>query len=127
MMPFGPVIMSPDRMVRSGARELIIKKPHLFKIGTLSQIAKLFPSGKPFYAGLGNRDTDAVSYLDVGILLSNIYIINPSGVLHHFDSIKATTSFKDLMPQVSILFPRDRLRPEFVRPVCVQPVDDDEL
>lgn len=73
-------------MLRSGARELIIKKPHLFKIGTLSQIARLFPSGQPYFAGLGNRDTDAVSYLDVGIALKNIFIINPKGQLHHFES-----------------------------------------
>ena len=37
-MPLGPIIMSPDRSVRSGAREVIIKKPHIFKIGTLSAI-----------------------------------------------------------------------------------------
>lgn len=43
MMPEGPVIMSPDRMLRSGVRELVIKKPHIFKIGTLGNIRSLFP------------------------------------------------------------------------------------
>lgn len=33
----------------------------------------------PFYAGFGNRDTDEVSYLAVGIPPSKIFIINPKG------------------------------------------------
>lgn len=78
-MPSGPIIMSPDRSVRSGAREVIIKKPHIFKIGTLGAIRALFPSRDCFYAGFGNRDTDAIAYLDVGISLEKIYIINPAG------------------------------------------------
>ena len=83
-MPYGPVIMSPDRMIRSGSREVIIKKPHIFKIGTLTNIKNLFPSC-PYYAGFGNRDTDTVAYLDVGIPLCKILIINPKGELYHFE------------------------------------------
>ena len=87
-MPAGPVILSPDRLVRSGSREVIIKKPHLFKIGTLKKIRDLFPAENPspFFAGFGNRDTDAVSYLDVGVPLDKIFIVNPKGTLYHFES-----------------------------------------
>ena len=86
-MPYGPVIMSPDRSMRSGVRELIIKRPHIFKIATLGDIKKLFPENQnPFFAGFGNRDTDAVSYLDVGIPLDKILIINPKGELHHYEA-----------------------------------------
>jgi phosphatidate phosphatase LPIN len=84
-MPPGPVIMSPDRAMRSGVRELIIKKPHIFKIGTLGYIRTLFPDGNVFFSGFGNRDTDAVSYLDVGIPLEKILIVNPAGQLHHYE------------------------------------------
>lgn len=86
-MPVAPVIMSPDRSVRSAAREVIIKKPHIFKIGTLGDIRDLYPSKSCFYAGFGNRDTDAISYLDVGIPLNKIYIINPAGKIHHFENL----------------------------------------
>ena len=42
------------------------------------EIKSLFPSDcNPFYAGFGNRDTDEVSYLKVGIPKGKIFIINP--------------------------------------------------
>lgn len=41
-------------------------------------IKALFPAdSNPFYAGFGNRDTDEVSYLKVGIPMGKIFIINP--------------------------------------------------
>ena len=107
-MPVGPVIMSPDRSVRSGAREVIIKKPHIFKIGTLSVIRDLYPSKSCFHAGFGNRDTDAISYLDVGIPLDKIYIINPAGKIHHFENPQ--TSYLALAYKTHHLFPIQRLR-----------------
>jgi phosphatidate phosphatase LPIN len=49
----------------------------MFKIAALRNIRNLFPSdGFPFYAGYGNRDTDAISYRAVGISLGKIFIIN---------------------------------------------------
>lgn len=44
----------------------------------LQDIRALFPSDRnPFYAGFGNRDTDEISYLKVGIPKGKIFIINP--------------------------------------------------
>ncbi|XP_047156468.1 phosphatidate phosphatase PAH2 isoform X3 [Vigna umbellata] len=41
-------------------------------------IKALFPPDcNPFYAGFGNRDTDEVSYLKVGIPKGKVFIINP--------------------------------------------------
>lgn len=41
-------------------------------------IKALFPPEcNPFYAGFGNRDTDEISYLKVGIPRGKIFIINP--------------------------------------------------
>ena len=44
----------------------------------LQEIRRLFPSDhNPFYAGFGNRDTDELSYLKMGIPKGKIFIINP--------------------------------------------------
>ena len=80
VMPEGPLFLSPDRMVKSMYREMIIKKPHLFKISCLKTIKALFPDVKnPFYAGFGNRNTDTISYNELKLPESKIYIINPKG------------------------------------------------
>lgn len=91
-MPDGPLIMSPDRLVKSFKREVIDRKPQIFKIAALKYIRKLFSSDhNPFYGGFGNRDTDAVSYRAVGIDLGKIFIINHDGEIHHFNSMYKNT------------------------------------
>lgn len=43
----------------------------------LEDIRALFPpEWQPFYAGFGNRDTDEISYLAVGVPAAKILIIN---------------------------------------------------
>ena len=72
--------MSPDRLMHSFKREVIDRKPQLFKIAALLNIKNLFKDHvTPFYAGFGNRETDAVSYRAVGINFRKIFIINPQG------------------------------------------------
>jgi phosphatidate phosphatase LPIN len=78
-LPFGPVIQSHDRLTKSFSREVIEKKPHIFKIETLTNIRGLFPQDTPFYAGFGNRETDKVSYRAVGIHEAKIFNVNPKG------------------------------------------------
>ena len=79
-MPDGPLLLSPDRMMKSMYREVIIKKPHLFKIKCLKEVKDLFPThSEPFYAGFGNRDTDYISYKSISIGPNKIFIINPKG------------------------------------------------
>ena len=81
-LPAGPVLMSPDGLVPSLYRELILRRPHEFKIRCLEDVRALFPPGaSPFHAGFGNRDTDEVSYLAVGIPPPRTFIINPRGEL----------------------------------------------
>jgi phosphatidate phosphatase LPIN len=43
IMPEGPLIISPDRSASSMYREMIIKKPHIFKIKCLKEIKNAFP------------------------------------------------------------------------------------
>jgi len=48
----------------------------------VQDIRDLFPEDcNPFYAGFGNRDTDEISYLKVGIPKGKIFIINPKVIL----------------------------------------------
>ncbi|XP_066340259.1 phosphatidate phosphatase PAH2-like [Miscanthus floridulus] len=79
-LPDGPVVISPDGLFPSLYREVIRRAPHEFKISCLEAIKDLFPhDSNPFYAGFGNRDTDELSYLKVGIPMGKIFIINPKG------------------------------------------------
>ena len=78
-LPPGPLFMSPDGIFTSLRREVIEKKPHLLKIPLLTELKNLFPTGlKPFYAGFGNRETDAISYRYLDIPLNKCFIINTS-------------------------------------------------
>lgn len=52
-----------------------------FKYFILQDIKALFPSeSNPFYAGFGNRITDEISYLKVGIPKGKVFTINPKVV-----------------------------------------------
>lgn len=94
-LPKGPVILSPDRTMAALKREIILKKPEVFKMACLRDINSLYFSlsigGKPldedddrtpFYAGFGNRITDAISYRSVKIPSHRIFTINPYGEVH---------------------------------------------
>ncbi|PBL02970.1 LNS2-domain-containing protein [Armillaria gallica] len=80
-LPEGPVIMSPDRLMASLHREVIMRKPEMFKMACLRDIQRLFgeASRNPFYAGFGNRITDAMSYRSVNVPSSRIFTIDSTG------------------------------------------------
>jgi phosphatidate phosphatase LPIN len=86
-LPKGAVIMSPDRTYAALRREVYLRKPEVFKMGCLRDIMSLFQSASvdangetktrtPFYAGFGNRLTDALSYRSVSIPPTRIFTIN---------------------------------------------------
>lgn len=102
-LPMGPVILSPDRTIAALKREVILKKPEVFKMSCLNDIKSLYFSKypgstrpvddndddddddddrTPFYAGFGNRITDAISYRSVKIPSHRIFTINPNGEVH---------------------------------------------
>ncbi|WVR08717.1 hypothetical protein IAU60_005775 [Kwoniella sp. DSM 27419] len=64
-------------------KEVVMRKPEVFKMACLKDIQRLFGSKyrDAFYAGFGNRSTDAVSYMSVGIEPAKIYTIDPTGVV----------------------------------------------
>lgn len=76
-LPNGPVIMSPDRTIAALRREIYLRKPEVFKMACLRDIMTLFGLKRsPFYAGFGNRFTDALSYRSVNIPSTRIFTIN---------------------------------------------------
>lgn len=76
-LPKGPVIMSPDRTMAALRREIYLRKPEVFKMACLRDIMSLFGQRtSPFYAGFGNRLTDALSYRSVNIPPTRIFTIN---------------------------------------------------
>ncbi|KAI5200167.1 LNS2-domain-containing protein [Aureobasidium subglaciale] len=105
-LPRGPTIMSPDRTMAALRREVYLRKPEVFKMACLRDIMALFTGlggsnnadvagpttsaesrtglvgkssgkgGSPFYAGFGNRLTDALSYRSVNIPSTRIFTIN---------------------------------------------------
>lgn len=110
-LPLGPVILSPDRTIAALRREVILKKPEVFKMSCLNDLKSLYYSDSdnksnknktydanslhdddedyvydnektPFYAGFGNRITDAISYRSVNIPSHRIFTINPDGDVH---------------------------------------------
>lgn len=80
-LPDGPVILSPDRTMTALKREVIMKKAEVFKIACLRDIKNMYGDldETPFYAGFGNRITDALSYRSVGVPSSRIFSIKPNG------------------------------------------------
>ncbi|KAL5204787.1 hypothetical protein ABZP36_009658 [Zizania latifolia] len=104
-LPDGPVVISPDGLFPSLYREVIRRAPHEFKISCLEAIKALFPpDSNPFYAGFGNRDTDELSYLKVGIPMGKIFIINPKGEVAVNRRVE-TKSYTSLHALVNGMFP----------------------
>jgi phosphatidate phosphatase LPIN len=103
-LPVGPVVLSPDRLFQSLAREVIYHRPQDFKVPALRDIRQLFPSNQPspFYAGFGNRDSDVLAYKAVDIPDGKIFIINPRGeiVAHNHEREFNYVSLKSLKDEV---------------------------
>ncbi|KAF9128449.1 hypothetical protein BGW39_005043 [Mortierella sp. 14UC] len=112
-LPDGPVIMSPDRLMTAFHREVIMRKPEEFKMACLRDIRRLFEDRNPFYAGFGNRITDALSYRSVNVPSSRIFTIDSGGEvkLELLSSYKS--SYLALNDLVNEIFPGKIHAPEF--------------
>jgi len=98
--------MSPDGLVSSFKREIIDRIPQSFKIECLTQIVNLFPAeARPFYAGYGNRHTDAISYEAVGVSRNKIFIINEKGEITQYNYLYKTT-YLHINENVNEMFPQ---------------------
>ena len=105
-LPPGPLFMSPDGIFTSLRREVIEKKPHLLKIPLLFELRNLFPEAiHPFYAGFGNRETDAISYIYIKIPLNKCFIINTSSEVVQLGVTKKTT-YQEIADNANTYFPK---------------------
>lgn len=104
-LPNGPLLMSPDGLVSSFKREVIDKTPQAFKIQCLTQILNLFPPEcTPYFAGFGNKMTDAISYEAVGVNKSKIFIINEKGDITQYNNYYRT-SYTGITELAQEMFP----------------------
>jgi phosphatidate phosphatase LPIN len=80
----------------------------VFKIAVLREIKQLFmepdSDESPYYAGFGNKDTDALAYTSVGMKKNRVYIINPKGDIYQPTS-KTIWSYPKLNESVDEMFP----------------------
>uniref|UniRef100_A0A1D1YV85 Nuclear elongation and deformation protein 1 n=2 Tax=Anthurium amnicola TaxID=1678845 RepID=A0A1D1YV85_9ARAE len=109
-LPDGPVIMSPDRLLTAFHREVIMRKPEVFKTSCLRDVQKLFGDRNPFVAGFGNRITDALSYRSVNVPSSRTFTIDSNGevILELLSGYKS--SYVDLSDLVDQMFPHIEAR-----------------
>ncbi|KAJ9124017.1 hypothetical protein QFC22_000809 [Naganishia vaughanmartiniae] len=118
-LPEGPVIMSPDRLFTSLHREVIMRKPEVFKMACLRDIQRLFGNGAKtaFYAGFGNRITDAMSYRSVNVPSSRIFTIDSGGEvkMELLELAGYKSSYIHMTDLVDQMFPpvNRKLQPEY--------------
>uniref|UniRef100_A0A096LT10 phosphatidate phosphatase n=1 Tax=Poecilia formosa TaxID=48698 RepID=A0A096LT10_POEFO len=106
VLPKGPVLLAPSSLFSALHREVIEKKPEVFKIACLSDVRDLFGSHKqPFYAAFGNRTNDVFAYKKVGVSESKIFTVNPKGELIQEMNKGNKSSYNHLTGLVEHFFP----------------------
>ncbi|KAG9353013.1 hypothetical protein JZ751_017589 [Albula glossodonta] len=106
VLPKGPVLLAPSSLFSALHREVIEKKPEVFKIACLTDIRDLFnPHRQPFYAAFGNRTNDAYAYKQVGVAETRIFTVNPRGELIQEKTKGNKSSYSRLSELVDHVFP----------------------
>uniref|UniRef100_H3B8C3 phosphatidate phosphatase n=1 Tax=Latimeria chalumnae TaxID=7897 RepID=H3B8C3_LATCH len=106
VLPKGPVLLAPSSLFSALHREVIEKKPEVFKIACLTDIRNLFnPHREPFYAAFGNRTNDAYAYKEVGVKETRIFTVNPKGELIQERTKVNKSSYPRLSELVEHVFP----------------------
>ncbi|XP_078092819.1 phosphatidate phosphatase LPIN2-like [Mustelus asterias] len=106
VLPRGPLLLAPSSLISALHREVIEKKPEVFKIHCLNDIRNLFnPHRCPFYAAFGNRTNDAYAYKQVQVQESRIFIVNPKGELIQEQTKSTKSSYPRLGELVEHVFP----------------------
>ncbi|KAF7652334.1 hypothetical protein LDENG_00098310 [Lucifuga dentata] len=106
VLPKGPVLLAPSSLFSALHREVIEKKPEVFKVACLSDIKDLFnPQRQPFYAAFGNRTNDVYAYKQVGVPDTRIFTVNPKGELTLEKTKVNKSSYCHLSELVEHFFP----------------------
>eukprot|EP01062_Namystynia_karyoxenos_P006485 TRINITY_DN12276_c0_g1_i2.p1 TRINITY_DN12276_c0_g1~~TRINITY_DN12276_c0_g1_i2.p1 ORF type:complete len:799 (+),score=234.65 TRINITY_DN12276_c0_g1_i2:103-2499(+) len=105
-LPYGPVLMAPDRIFSALTREVLTRTPHEFKSRMLHYVKAAFPPGAvPFYAGFGNRINDAWAYQHVGVKGHKIFIIDTNSNIHVVDKRVRLNTYGSLDALADQAFP----------------------
>ena len=107
-LPIGPVMCAPDPISTALYREVVARKPEVFKIRCLTRVRRLFDldiNKTRMFAGFGNRSSDALAYKTCGIELDKIYTIDPKSRLRS-EKTGETFEILHLMDKVDQAFPR---------------------
>ncbi|XP_074461419.1 phosphatidate phosphatase LPIN3 isoform X1 [Larus michahellis] len=104
-LPKGPILLAPSSLFSAFHREVIEKKPEVFKIACLMDIQKLFATKLPFYAAFGNRANDVYAYKQVGLPESRIFTVNPKGELIQELTKNHKSTYERLSELVELIFP----------------------
>ena len=107
-LPSGPIIMDPDGIFSSFKKGIVQKQQYLIKILSLLEIKSLFGKNNDeenFYAGFGNKETDAIAYRYLGIPLKSIFIINMSSGIVQLGE-KEKTTYPKLIESFDNYFPK---------------------
>ncbi|XP_076306725.1 phosphatidate phosphatase LPIN [Tachypleus tridentatus] len=106
-LPDGPLLLSPTSLLNALHREVIEKKPEVFKISCLKDIQALFPKcvSNPLYAGFGNKINDTWAYKAVKVPVSRIFTINHRGELKLDLMQNFQSSYTSLSDVVDYMFP----------------------
>lgn len=106
ILPRGPLMLSPSSLFSAFHREVIEKKPEIFKIECLTDIKNLFLHNKqPFHAAFGNRANDVFAYKEVGVPECRIFTVNPKGELIQEQTKGNKSSYCRLSEMVEHVFP----------------------
>ena len=107
-LPSGPIIMDPDGIFSSFKKGIVQKQQYFIKILSLLEIKSLFGKNNDeenFYAGFGNKETDAIAYRYLGIPLKSIFIINMSSGIVQLGE-KEKTTYPKLIESFDNYFPK---------------------
>ncbi|KAM6319271.1 phosphatidate phosphatase LPIN3 [Podargus strigoides] len=104
-LPKGPILLAPSSLFSAFHREVIEKKPEVFKIACLMDIQNLFAPKLPFYAAFGNRANDVYAYKQVGLPESRIFTVNPKGELIQELTKNHKSTYERLSELVELIFP----------------------
>ena len=106
-LPLGPVMCAPDPISTALYREVVARKPEVFKIRCLTRVRRLFDvdiNKTRMFAGFGNRSSDALAYKTCGIELDKIYTIDPKSRLRS-EETGETFEIQHLVDKLDQAFP----------------------
>merc|ERR1719495_1145632 len=92
-LPPGPVLFSPITFISGLIAEVVTRTPDVQKTKTIKEI------WDTIVAGYGNKETDTKAYVNSGLALDTVFIVNPEGQLKN-EGTGAVTSYNEQVENV---------------------------